>query len=197
MAEFSALGTFMISTSMVYLSSKSSRGRLFGVHVQFTAHGMHPNAVAIARQGNRLRPVDHHEAIVLLVRQQLADVDVDVALRFAVSRVLSAMPQSSPHISRAFAIASPVARPLLRRHVRSCLAGCRESAAAPATGSACSGWHRAEEKLRIGGLALRLSAQRAFARFQRLRARDVAQAIPHVGVGWGEKKRQPRQDAHW
>src|ERR1035438_9516110 len=82
MAEFAALGTWLISTSIEALpfQIQFAVGNS-GMDVQAAIHGMDPDAIAIAWDGDVGGVVDHQEMVVRQVGQQLADVQVDVALR--------------------------------------------------------------------------------------------------------------------
>src|SRR6185369_13690340 len=81
MAEFSAFGTLVISTSIWSLSFQIQftvgHG---GVDVQAAFDGMDPDAIAIARDRNIGGPIDYGEVVVRHVRQEFADVQVHVAL---------------------------------------------------------------------------------------------------------------------
>src|ERR1017187_6092252 len=81
MAEFAALGTWLISTSIGALpfQIQFAVGNS-GMDVQAAIHRMDPDALAIARDGDVGGAVDDHEMVVRQIRQQFADVEVDVAL---------------------------------------------------------------------------------------------------------------------
>src|SRR5437868_2006702 len=80
MVEFSALGTFVISTSMFLSFELQFADRLFDVSMQAVSHGVNPDAVAILGHGNFGGSVDDDELVILRIGEKLADVNVNVAL---------------------------------------------------------------------------------------------------------------------
>ena len=106
------------------------------MHVQLPADRMHPESGAVGRNRKVRRTIHHHEVRRLHSVQQLADVDMQVALRAPhvavdrdrpTDRPTATSPFQSPHSTPP--PASPAADSAKNGHV---------PAAAPATGSAWS-----------------------------------------------------------
>src|ERR1019366_5530919 len=119
MAEFSALGSLVISTSIGTLSFQIQFAvGNFGMDVQAAVYGMDPDALAIARDGDIGGFLDDGEVVVRQVGQEFADVQVDVALRAPLGGVDRDAPRVvGPRLASLGDGGAPVAGALLGRHL--------------------------------------------------------------------------------
>src|ERR1035441_5534770 len=185
MAEFPALGTWLISTSIEALpfQIQFAVGNS-GMDVQAAIHGMDPDAIAIARDGDVGGAVDHQEIFVRQAGQQFADVQVDVALRALLGGVERDAPRViGPRLAGLGDGCGPVAGALLRRHLGELLRVIAVKARDGEPAVRLGGVGVAQEEVRcVGGLLFGLLAEAALAGFEGFRDGDVAEAGAHVGA---------------
>src|SRR5581483_3232338 len=118
-AEFSAVGSFAISSSIgLNLPQEYRFGDFFAqVHVQLGTLGMNPDAAAIFGHGNFGWTVDDHEARGLHAIEQFAYMDMRVALRPALFAINCKAPAISPKLASLLDCGRPQFQTLLRSHL--------------------------------------------------------------------------------
>src|SRR5262245_3343269 len=118
MTEFSAVGSFAISRSILFLGlgrqvlEEQFGRRISMMHVQLAPHRMDPHAVILVRKGNLSSAIHQDEAVVFGARDQAVDVNVHVALGAAFEVVDRKPPSIAPTFRRLGDGGGPVFRPL-------------------------------------------------------------------------------------
>ena len=190
MTEFSAVGSFVISSSMILSFEQKLRRLVAGVDVQFAAGGMHPQAVAFERQRDGIGAVDDGERIVLYAVAQFADMDVGVTLRAPFQAVDREAPPVAPEFVGFGDGKGSNMRCAVRESCPPCLADCvRESAAGRASGSAYSDSRRAAGKTRARRVGLRRLCTAS------IRARSTSPGARYRRDSSGRRRRLGRGEA--
>ena len=146
---------------------------------------LHPtDNVAIARDGDVGGVVDHQEMVVRQVGQQLADVQVDMALRAPLGGVERDAPRVvRPRLAGLGDGGGPVAGALLRCHLGELLRVTAVKAGDGEPAVRLVGVGIVQEEIRcIGRLLFGFLAEAALAGFEGFRDGDVAVAGAHVGA---------------
>ncbi len=149
---------------------------------------MDPNPIAGFGQGYIGGLFDHHEMIVLVIGEELANVNVDVTLRALDGGIQRDAPSLiAPGFAGLGHGGCPISGALFRRHFEKLLrmaavkAGKRE----PAVRFGGVGIAQ-KEVLDVGGLFLGFFAESALAGFEGSGDRDIAEALANVGARHGQ-----------
>src|ERR1035441_6743396 len=196
MAALLALGTLVISTSTGILpfQIQFAVGN-FGMDVQAAIDRVDQDAIAVARDGDVGGFVDNQEMVVRQVRQQLADVQVDVALRALLRGVERDAPRVvGPRLAGLGDGGGPVARALLGRHLGELLrviaVKARDSEPAVRLVGVCVAQ---KEVLDIGGLLFGFLAEAALVGREGFRDVGVAETGAHVGTRERQRSEKRRR----
>src|ERR1017187_904192 len=156
----------------------------FGMDVEAAIHGMDPDTIAIAWNGDLRGLIDDDEVFVRQVRQELTDVQVDMALRAPLGGVERNAPRVvGPFLPSLGDGGGPEASALLERHLEELLgmAPMKARQREPAMGLVGVGIAQKEVR-HIGGLLFSFLAEPALAGFEGFRDGDIAEAGAHVGA---------------
>jgi hypothetical protein len=166
-------------------------GGFFQVDVEAGAGGMNPHAIAIVGYGNSGDIFDDDEVVIFDILEELADVDVEVALGAPLRGVNRQSPALvAPIFARPGDGGGPESGALFRGHLNELLGFIPVEAGEREPAMRLVGVGVAEEEIGdIGWLLFGFLAKAAFPRFHSFGDGYIAEAVAHVGAGeWQQEQ---------